>query len=234
MSANEYVLVQGLRETRDTLSGWKHEEWRVLRSWALGAFAIAGFLLCAVWVVATQALPDITWIHLAGITEPAGPLNVIAVLSRNSLVLAFHATACVAGFIAGASMPVAARNRTGISRWVHVKAGKIAIVLVGVVTLFSLSTQAYILGSEGSTIANGLHISPGLLVLSVVPHALPELAALFLPLAAWLLASRSGDWNKLLAATFVTVGVAIPVLVLCAVWEVYVWPHILIELSPRF
>jgi hypothetical protein len=234
MSANQYVLVQGLRETRETLSGWRQGDWRVLRGWAFAALAIACVLLGAVFLVASQAQPDITWIHLAGITEPAGPLNVVAVLSRNSLVLAFHATACVAGFIAGASMPVAARNRTGVSRWVHVKAGKIAIVLVGAVTLFSLSTQAYILGSEGSTIANGLHISPGLLVLSVVPHALPELAALFLPLAAWLLASRSGDWNKLLAATFVTVGVAIPVLVLCACWEVYVWPHILIELSPQF
>src|SRR5436190_12409709 len=172
MSANEYVLVQDLRETRDTLAGWRQDDWRVLRGWALGALAIAWFLLCAVWVVASQALPDITWLHLAGITEPARPVDVVAVVSRNSLVLAFHATACLAGFIAGASMPVAARNRTGISRWIHVKAGKIAIVLVGAVTLFSLSTQAYILGSEGSTIANGLHISPGLPVMSVVPHAL--------------------------------------------------------------
>ena len=155
MSANEYVLVQGLRETRETLSGWRQGDWRVLRGWVFGALTIACVLLGAVFLVASQAQPDITWIHLAGITEPAGPLNVVAVLSRNSLVLAFHATACVAGFIAGASMPVAARNRTGLSRWVHVKAGKIAIVLVGAVTLFSLSTQAYILGSEGSTIANG-------------------------------------------------------------------------------
>jgi hypothetical protein len=66
----------------------------------------------------------------------------------------------------------------------------------------------------------------------VLPHALPELTALFLPLAAWLIASRRGEWNQLLAATFITVLLAIPVLILTAAIEVYVWPQILRELSP--
>jgi hypothetical protein len=61
--------------------------------------------------------------------------------------------------------------------------------------------------------------------------ALPELTALFLPLAAWLIASRRGEWNQLLAATLVTVAIAIPALVLAAAIEVYVWPHILRSLS---
>ena len=50
----------------------------------------------------------------------------------------------------------------------------------------------------------------------MLPHAIPELTALFLPLAAWLIASRRGEWNQLLAATFVTVAIAIPVLVVAA------------------
>ena len=66
----------------------------------------------------------------------------------------------------------------------------------------------------------------------MLPHALPELTALFLPLAAWLIASRRGEWNQLLAATFITVILAIPVLVMAAMIEVYVWPEILRELSP--
>ena len=33
------------------------------------------------------------------------------------------------------------------------------------------------------------------------PHAIPELVALFLPLAAWIIASRRGEWEQLLAAT---------------------------------
>ena len=52
-----------------------------------------------------------------------------------------------------------------------------------------------------------------MLLLGLLPHALPELTALFLPLAAWTLASRRGAWEELLAATIVTVAVAVPVLV---------------------
>ena len=128
-------------------------------------------------------------------------------------------------------MPIAAAQRTGFSRWVHVKAGELAILFVAAVTLFSLSTQALYLGFQGSTIAYQLHISHAALVLSVLPHALPELTALFLPLAAWLIASRRGEWNQLLAATFVTVALAIPTLVVAATIEVYVWPHILEALT---
>ena len=84
---------------------------------------------------------------------------MLPILWRNSLVLALHATACVAGFIAGASMPIAAAQRTGFSRWVHVKAGELAILFVCAVTLFSLGTQALYLGFQGSTIAYQLEIS---------------------------------------------------------------------------
>ncbi|HYH53325.1 MAG TPA: stage II sporulation protein M [Solirubrobacterales bacterium] len=112
------------------------------------------------------------------------------------------------------------------------KAGQFAILFVAAVTLFSLGTQALYLGFQGSTLAYQLQISNFELILSVLPHALPELTALFLPLAAWLIASRRGEWNQLLAATFITVALAIPVLILAAAIEVYVWPQILEELSP--
>ncbi|HEU4738122.1 MAG TPA: stage II sporulation protein M, partial [Solirubrobacterales bacterium] len=82
------------------------------------------------------------------------------------------------------------------------------------------------------TIAYQLQITRLELILSVLPHALLELTALFLPLAAWLIASRRGEWNQLLAATFITVTLAIPALVIAATVEVYVWPHILEALSP--
>jgi len=149
-------------------------------------------------------------------------------------VLALHATACVAGFIAGASMPIAAAQRIGFSRWVHVKAGQLAILFVTAVTLFSLLTQALYLGFQGSTLAFQLDITRLELILSVLPHAIPELTALFLPLAAWLIASRRGEWSQLLAATFITVALAIPTLLATATIEVYVWPHILVALSPAF
>lgn len=231
-TASQHVFSHGMRDTRETLELWSRRPGRVLGSWVALSLAIALTLLAAVWFVSGLLTPDLTPIHLPGFTEPSEPGDLLPILYRNSLVLALHATACIAGFIAGASMPIAAAERSGFSRWVHVKAGELAILFVCAVTLFSLSTQALYLGFQGSTIAHQLKISRLDLILIVLPHAIPELTALFLPLAAWLIASRRGEWNQLLAATFITVALAIPTLLLAATIEVYVWPHILQSLSP--
>src|SRR3954451_7423871 len=230
-AANQNVFSHGMRDTRETLDAWSQRPWQVLRTWVALSLAIALALLGAVWVVAGMLTPDLTPIHLPGLTSPSEPADLLPILWRNSLVLALHGTACIAGFIAGASMPIAAAQRSGFSRWVHVKAGELAILFVCAVTLFSLSTQALYLGFQGSTLAYQLHLTRFELILSVLPHAIPELAALFLPLAAWLIASRRGEWNQRLAATFITVLLAIPTLVFAATIEVYVWPHILRDLS---
>ena len=97
---------------------------------------------------------------------------------------------------------------------------------------FSLGTQAYVLGSGAATISQQFEIGRGALMLTLLPHALPELVALFLPLAAWMIASRRGAWNELLAATAATTLMAIPVLVVAANVEVFVWPRLLRLASP--
>jgi len=231
-AANQHVFSHGMRDTRETLELWSERPWAVLRDWALLSGGIAVGLLVAVWFVAGMLTPDLTPVHMPGLTEPSEPDDLVPILVRNSTVLALHATACVAGFIAGASMPIAAAQRTGISRWIHVKAGQLAILFVSAVTLFSLLTQALYLGFQGSTLAFQLKISRLDLILSVLPHALLELTALFLPLAAWLIASRRGEWNQLLAATVITVALAIPAILVAATLEVYLWPQILEAISP--
>jgi hypothetical protein len=233
-AANQHVFSHGLQDTRETFEVWNGRPWAVLRGWLALSLAIALALLTATWFVAGLLVPDLTPIHLPGLTEPPDPGDLVPILIRNSTVLALHATACIAGFIAGSSMPIAAAQRTGFSRWVHVKAGELAILFVCAVTLFSLGTQAFYLGFQGSTLAFQLHVSRLALILSVLPHAIPELTALFLPLAAWLIASRRGEWNQLLAATLITVAMAIPTLIVAATIEVYVWPHILRAISPVF
>ena len=95
-------------------------------------------------------------------------------------------------------------------------------------------TQAYVLGSSASTISAQLGATPGRLLAALLPHALLELAALFLPLAAWLIASRRKRWDELLAATVVTVAIAVPALVLAALIEVYVSPHLVSSLSSGY
>jgi hypothetical protein len=227
MNANEYVLVHGMRRTRSILERWGEQPWPVIRTWLLGAFLIALGLLAGVTLVGSVINPDYGFHY--GPTAPGGPApdRVLGVLGRNSLVLALHAFACVAGFIAGATLPLSAARRKGLSRVVHEKARPIAFAWVIGVTCFSLLTQTLALGLVGSTIAWDVGISVPLLVMTALPHALLELTAVFLPLAAWTIASRKGEWDQLLAATVVTVAIAIPMLLVAATWEVYVWPHIL-------
>jgi uncharacterized membrane protein SpoIIM required for sporulation len=133
--------------------------------------------------------------------------------------------------MAGSSLPQVAEGYNGIWRKVHELAGPLAIAFVAAATLFSLATQAYALGAHASTLAADLGVSPLVLVLGILPHALPELFALFLPLAAWTLASRARRWEELLAATFVTTALAIPILLLAGAVEVWVSPRLLLALS---
>jgi hypothetical protein len=227
-SREDFVVVQGLRDTRATLAMWHKDHWRVLLPWFAGALAIAGLLLAAVWVVSKMVTPDPSPISLAGVTHDATLHDAWPILYRNSLVLALHAMACVAGFIAGSSLPMVAESKTGVWRKVHDTAGPAAIAFVAAATTFSLSTQAYALGARTADLSYHLGLSPLQLLVTLTPHAVPELVALFLPLAAWLIASRRDNWHHLMAATFVTVAIAVPMLLAACAIELWVSPKILL------
>jgi hypothetical protein len=231
MDASAYALAYGMRRTRATLDAWHRHPWPVLRRWFAGALLAACGLLVAVLVVAELSHNYIQVLTLEPPFAVGDAGDVVGVLGHNLLVLALHAMACLAGFIAGSSLPLQASAHSGLSRWVHEHGGRIAIVFVVCATAFSLSLQAYTLGRTLAGVAHFLHVSPALLLLGVLPHAVPELTALFLPLAAWIIASRRGEWDQLLAATFVTVAIAVPILVVSALIEVYVSPHLVASVT---
>jgi hypothetical protein len=225
MDASAYAFAHGVRRTRETLHAWQRTPLRVVGRWVAGSALAAAGLLVAILVVASL---DHGYQQVLSLQPPfaVGDLSeVLRILRSNLLVLALHAMACVAGFIAGSSLPLQAEQHRGISRWVHEHGGRIAIAFVIAATTFSLSIQAYVIGHTLAGVSNFLRVSPALLLLGVLPHAILELTALFLPLAAWIIASRKGEWDQLLAATIVTVALALPVLVVAAFIEVYVSPH---------
>jgi Stage II sporulation protein M len=226
MDASAYAFAHGVRHTRTTLRAWQRTPGVVLGRWVAGSALAATGLLLAVLAVASVDHGYQQVITLQPPFAVGDGANVLDVLRSNLLVLALHAMACVAGFIAGSSLPLQAEHHHGVSRWVHEHGGPIAIAFVGCATAFSLSAQAYVIGHTLAGVSGFLHVSPALLLLGVLPHAIPELIALFLPLAAWILASRHGEWEQLLAATLVTVAVAVPVLIVAAFIEVYVSPHL--------
>jgi hypothetical protein len=232
MDHRDLALVQGIDHTRTTLRRWNAAPARVVAPWAAGSFLVGCALLYVVWAISHRVTPDPTPILLPGVATPATVGAAAHVVYRNSLVLALHAAACVAGYIAGTALPAEAQRRTGLSGWVHRHAGPAAIAFVAAATLFSLVTQAYVLGSGAATLAHELHIGQATLMLTLLPHALPELTALFLPLAAWLVASRRRRFDELLAATLATTALAVPVLVIAAAVEIWVWPQLLRAASP--
>jgi hypothetical protein len=215
--ASRYAFVHGVRRTRQTLEVWRADRWGVLGRWFALSFAIAILLLLAVWAV-------------AGVSETNGLTVEVTspIFAKNLLVLAFHAMACVAGFIAGSSLPLQAeQQKSRVMRAIHHRGGQIAIAFVIAATTFSLSAQALLIGADAAGVAERLHTTPAVLLVGLLAHAPLELTALFLPLAAWISASRRGDWDQLLAATLVTVIIALPMLLAAAFIEVFVSPHVL-------
>ena len=231
MKAQELALVQGWAHTKDTLARWRRRPLPVLRGWAAGALAVTAALLSAIWLIAHLSPADPSGAAFPGVSRPAGAADFAFVLYRNGLVLALHALACVAGFMARSSLPTVAQDYSGLWRRVHDRAGPLAIGFVVAATAFSLATQAYALGRGAADLSGELGLPPLVLLAGLLPHALPELCALFLPLAAWTLAARRGAWHELLAATFATSAVAVPILVGAAAVETWVTPGVLAILS---
>ncbi len=231
MDASAYAFAHGVRHTRATLRTWQRTPGAVLGRWVAGSALAAAGLLLAVWLVASLygSKEEIAMLQPPFAVGDLG--DVLSVLRHNLLVLALHAMACVAGFIAGSSLPLQAEHHSGLSRWVHEHGGRIAIAFVALATTFSLGAQAFFIGRTLGGVSNFLRVPAGTLLLGLLPHAIPELVALFLPLAAWIIASRRGEWEQLLAATFVTVAIAVPVLVAAAFVEVYVSPHLFTALT---
>ena len=232
MRLEDLALVQGGAATRATLGRWDAAPWTVLRGWVAGSLAVAVSLLAAVWVLAGGMTPDLAPVPIPGVTYEPGLGHVGFLVWRNALVLALHSLSCLAGFIARSELPAEAARYRGWVRRLHDHAGSLAIAFVTAATLFSLVTQALVLAHGASTMSAQLGIGPALLLLSVLPHAIPELAALFLPLAAWILLSRQGRWEEMLAATIVTSALAAPVIVVAAFVETYLSPHLLTALLP--
>lgn len=212
-----------MRETRETMARWNATPFQVVGRWAIVALAIASAMLVAVYIVSLAAVPQYTS-ALPNIIGESHLSDVVRVFFRNSLVLALHAFVCLAGFMAMRALPEQAAYKSGVNRWVHEHAGRFAMVFVSCATVFSIVTQTWILGHGVADLAFTLKLPQSTLMLTVLPHALLELTAVFLPLAAFLMASRQKNWHELLAATVVTVTIAVPMIIIAAFLEAYLWP----------
>ena len=152
MNTENMALVQGWADTRDALSRWAARPGQLAA--AMGARQPRDRAAAADADVGDRQgarPPTSRAVYFPGLYAPAELGDFGFILYRNGLVLALHGFACVAGFMAGSSLPQVAEGYSGVWRWIHDKAGPLAIGFVICATLFSLTTQAWALGSAAST-----------------------------------------------------------------------------------
>ena len=192
---------------------------RVIR-WLPVALAMAVVMLVGVLVVALLSR-EARQVPASGPPFVAGTLeDAPGILGENLLVLLLYAMGSVAAsgirsWRVGNAQPSTART-TLVSRLS-------TAMLLGLL-LFVACRQAVFLGHGLAGFANYFYVPRWRLWLAVLPHAIPELTAVFLPVSAWRYASREGEEQKLAAFTAAAVLAALPLLAAAALIEVYVSP----------
>lgn len=226
MQTERMALVAGWADTRAALTDWRSRPIPVLAAWAGVSLTIGVALLIATWAVAEFWAPAPEWIVWT-FNGPRTLTGAIHIFGRNSLVLIMHAFICVAGYMATTSLPIVAEGYAGWHQRLHLLARPVTIVFVLLVTVGSFSIQAWTLGGAAPGIALAYGVSIWKLLVLVAPHALLELTAMFLPLGAWFMLARRGDFNRLLAASIYATALALPLLAAASLVEEYVTPALI-------
>jgi uncharacterized membrane protein SpoIIM required for sporulation len=147
-------------------------------------------------------------------------VDAARIFGENLLVLMLYAMGNLAASIIRRWRVRDTQPATATKAWVS----RLAMATVIGLLLFAACRQAYVLGHGLAGFADYFYVSRWRLWLGVLPHALPELTGVFLPVAAWLYASRHSRQQELLAFTAVAVLAALLLLAAAALIEVYVSP----------
>ena len=199
--------------TRALFAAWADRPLPTLAPWALGALAIGLALLGTALLIAVLAGPGAPYTPV--FADPtAGMSDVARIVMRNSMVLALQVFVCAGTYLTTrpGDHPVLRRRSV--------------YVIVGL-SVYSFASQAWRLGHDLASAAHTLGFTPVQLTLRLATHAVPELTAIFLPLAACLTLVRRRRTDDLGAAALLTALVAWPIVVCAAGIEVFLTPHVL-------
>jgi hypothetical protein len=209
--------------------GWRAlAGWPEVGRWAAIAGVVAAVLLGCVGLLATNLRGDFWAGAEDGVFAPHHDFgDVMYVFRRNLLVLGIHLCACWIGAIIGR------RHEPSPDRWQWVVAlnrpvpawmGRAALCYALLVTLLSVVLQATALGRQLADESRAASISATHLLALVLPHAVPELIAVFLPLGLFLLEAQRARLDRLGVWSLQAAAIALPVLLCAAVIETYVTP----------
>lgn len=203
----------------------------LLRRWYLVAGSIAISMLLSILVIGALSTPDNGLAASSLVDTDQGLPDMVHIMQKNFLVLGIHLCACWIGAL------VVAKQRNvpdgwNRMRWLNsdlpdwVRTACLGYALF--VTISSIVLQTFALGLSASAIASDYGMQMPLFIALLAPHALVELTAVFLPLAAFLWRSRRDQLAMLGHDSWVCAAYAIPMICLAAAWEVWVTPHLLL------
>ena len=192
MNTENMALVQGWDDTRAALRAGARGPRTSLRPWALGSLAVAS-AAAARDVGRRQASPLPT--PSSSTSRASRDRPTLRRLRLRALPQLARARAARAAPASPASSPArrcrgrraaTAASGAGCTTW----PARWRSPSWSAATLFSLATQAWLLGQRPRRSRRAVRRGPGELLAVLSLHAIPELTALFLPLAAWTMASR--------------------------------------------
>jgi hypothetical protein len=204
-------VVAGSAWSHALFAVWAERPLPVLAPWAVGSLLIGLALLGASLLVAVIAGPTVAYVPVFADSTPAAA-DALHIALRNGVVLALEALVCIAVYLC---------TRPGERH------GGWALSIVVALTAYSLLSQVWRLGHDLASAAHTLGLAPADLLARLSLHAVPELTALYLPLAACLSLVRRGRTDDLAAAAALTTIVAIPLVVICAFVEVFLTRYML-------
>lgn len=216
------ALEVGKRETRETLARWLKHPWSTVKPWMTAAVGIALLMFVGAWVISI-VVPQTPEQYTPIFTHDNNTFHdMIWILERNLMVLLLHTLVCVAAYLSRRAVPMQAKHFKGVNRWIHEHAGPAAMFVVGGLTAYSLCFQAWELGLTLHDAADTLNMSSSSLLMRAALHGVPELTAIFLPLAACLILGHEKRWNQLAAAAIFTAMFSVPILVATSAIETYI------------
>jgi hypothetical protein len=201
--------------TRATFAAWALQPLPVLVPWALGSLALGLGLLGAALLIAMASGPGAHDYVPVFADSAAGSADVLRIAVRNTAVLVLYLLVAFAVY----TVTRPGRYTPGVRRAV--------LWTVGGLATYSVLSQAWRLGHDLASAATTLDLSPAALLVRACVHAVPELTAVFLPLAACIALVRRGRSDELGAAALLCAAVALPVVFFCAGVEVHLTPHVM-------
>lgn len=221
VAARLHAWTVAARETKAALAHWRRHP-RELAPWILISALLAALLLLGTLVVARSVTPDASNAGQLIAADPTTHVrDYVFVLGHNGVVLALHLLICFATYLARRSLPLQAAQMSGVQRLVHKHASKPAMLVIAALAAFSIVQQAFSLGHALADVAASHDTTPAAVLVRLLPHAVPELVAVFLPLGAALWLGQRDRTKDLLAATVACLVMAVPI-ILVAGW-VEVW-----------